>query len=286
MIASCESSCKQVTLDTFLSFLYGLPSSPFWVVKYFIRYNLSNSFFSCLTQVSLSLSYTFLSIPAPSPGFYATSTASRSLYRSSQHSPQAGFGPALHRVSPAPDGSVIILRNCLKDYLNLHRNTLYQNPRFTALFPRHWRLNPQAHSPVPSSTLSSCSSSIASDQSSARSYASWGGINNHHVLPQQPVPLAQPQHPDMHPYQPPPIFPNEPPAHLYPPLSPSATNLEWDSPPPTVHIVDGCKFSSLSFYHNLLPPPLPLLVYPFCYVLYCNTMESFFDTMKSLLQTL
>ena len=35
------------------------------------------------------------------------------------------------------DGSVVALRNRLKDYLNIHRDTLYRNPRYNALFPRH-----------------------------------------------------------------------------------------------------------------------------------------------------
>ena len=37
------------------------------------------------------------------------------------------------------EGSVVNLRNRLKDYLNLHRNTLFRNPRYNPLFPRHRR---------------------------------------------------------------------------------------------------------------------------------------------------
>jgi hypothetical protein len=77
------------------------------------------------------------------------------------------------------DGSVVNLRNRLKDYLNLHRDTLYRNPRFNALYARHRKPGHSAHQLNPPSTLSSpsCTPSPSTrSHSPADSDDSWHGI--------------------------------------------------------------------------------------------------------------
>ena len=133
------------------------------------------------------------------------------------------------------DGSVVDLRNRLKDYLNLHRDTLFANARYKPLFPRHRRPDqppPPPPGPLPlSNTLSSRHSSPAlSYVSSPRSYASWHGIED---LPQpelhqdEPAPFQQPLDiPDQ-------IIPSPPPSVYFP---------DHASPPP-VPPLDGRKLS-------------------------------------------
>jgi hypothetical protein len=121
------------------------------------------------------------------------------------------------------NGAVVTLRNRLKDYLNLHRDTLYRDPRYNALFPRHPRLkpNPRKNSPA---TLSYAS------LSPERSFASWNGIDD--------AP-GSPQH-------------TPPPPHLHdynqPPSTPSISEL-GRSPSPVAPIIDERKpfFLSHSF---------------------------------------
>jgi hypothetical protein len=141
------------------------------------------------------------------------------------------------------DGSVVALRLRLKDYLNLNRDTLYRNPRYNALFPRHRRVinhlpPPLLIQPLPlSHTRSTSSSSILSYKSSspALSYGSWNGIEDQPVHPQQHVPAPQ----LLPPQQPPP--PHEPHAHHSPPPSPSNYGSDHDFPPPAVHAAIGRK---------------------------------------------
>jgi hypothetical protein len=157
------------------------------------------------------------------------------------------------------DGSVVALRLRLKDYLNLNRETLYRNPRYNALFPRHRRVINNIPPPLIiqalplSRTRSSSSSSVLSYKSSspARSYISWNGIEDQPVPPQQHAPAPQlhapqplsPQH------LPPPL---EPHAHHIPPPSPSIDGSEQDFPPPAVQAAEGRKFyppvMEFSFY--------------------------------------
>ena len=147
------------------------------------------------------------------------------------------------------DGSVVALRNRLKDYLNLHRNTLYRNPRYNGLFPRHHHGNQRAPSSRPSSIASSRHNSPAqSSQSSSRSssYESWHGIQNQLVPPNEVPPQAVPHHPPAGPHQPSPnldyIHPEEFYDHPLPPRSPSVTNSGQGSPPPAVYAAERCKF--------------------------------------------
>ena len=127
------------------------------------------------------------------------------------------------------DGSVVVLRNRLKDYLNIHREALYRNPRFNALFPKHRRaINVEI--PAPPSTWSPRSSPSRSEASSARSYASWNGIGDQDP-PQQ--------HDDLH-FDDFPPFPDDVPVQHTPPPSPppSPTILLRNSPPPPPHFPD------------------------------------------------
>ena len=108
-------------------------------------------------------------------------------------------------------GSIVNLRNCLKDYLNLHREMLYRNPRYNALFSRHRRLNKPhqlstpSWSPTPSSHASTPPASDRS-HSPTLSYALWHGIGGHeanhdndqldtHVIQPPPVPIQHNQQP-------------------------------------------------------------------------------------------
>jgi hypothetical protein len=75
------------------------------------------------------------------------------------------------------DGPVVTLRHRLKDYLNLHRNTLYRNPRFTGLFPKHRK---GKHDPRPKLKVRPRSPSTSSSRSShthTDSDHSWHGID-------------------------------------------------------------------------------------------------------------
>jgi hypothetical protein len=117
------------------------------------------------------------------------------------------------------DGSVVTLRNRLKGYINLHRDLLFANPRFTALFPRHQRLPQRPPSTSPTQSPSSRSNSALSY---ASSFESWGGINDE---PQQLHDL--------------PPAPQEPHVPFYPPPSPSITNSDHSSVAPLAIHDDG-----------------------------------------------
>ena len=139
------------------------------------------------------------------------------------------------------NGSVVVLRNRLKDYLNIHRNTLLVNPRYTALFPRHRRPNQPSPSPSRSSHTSSRSSSL-SYVSSVHSFPSWNGIED-----QQDLPQDHPHQLEHHPPQDPDVQYFDPP--------PSATN---SSPPPAAHAIEGRKFLLL---RSSLCLPFTLFMY-------------------------
>jgi hypothetical protein len=157
------------------------------------------------------------------------------------------------------DGSVVALRLRLKDYLNMNRDTLYRNPRYNALFPRHRRptnhqLPPLVIPRLPASHTKSSASSPALSYvslSPALSYASWNGIEDQLIPPQHPVP-GQPHVPAQHlppPHQP--LPPHDPHDHLVPPPSPSIAGDDQVFLPPAVHAADGRKFYFSSFF----PPP-------------------------------
>ena len=132
------------------------------------------------------------------------------------------------------EGTVVLLKNKIRRYLDEHRDTLFNNPRFTALYPKARRVTqPVAPRPPavrhqivrpPSPALSISSNSTTS---SDHSYESWNGIQApplHHDPPIQPLPqeaaplLHSPAH-------------YEPPAHHYhlpPPPSLSAPGSNPD----------------------------------------------------------
>lgn len=141
------------------------------------------------------------------------------------------------------EGSVVVLRTRLKDYLNLHRETAYRNPRYKALFPKHRRFNqpPSSRSPTPGTR----SSPPVSDRSPspALSYASWDGII---PLPHNDNPAIYPQQP---PIQPPymPLQLQAPvPLHNSPP-PPSISSHDHESPPPVFPPVGGRKLYTPPF---------------------------------------
>ena len=133
------------------------------------------------------------------------------------------------------EGAVVILRKRLKDYLNLHRDTLYYNQRYTALFPRHRRAGGPPQSPPHSAHNASSrrsTSTLSDASSSARSFDAWDGIQDDpHHIPLEPLqPIVQPL--------PGPLA--QGPAGPYPPPpSPSSSGSEPDFPPPTVHSGDS-----------------------------------------------
>jgi hypothetical protein len=136
------------------------------------------------------------------------------------------------------DGSVVHLRNCLKDYLNLRRDTLYPDPRFKALYPKHRRPN-TPHSPpvsvvVPSRSVSPAHSELS--HASGQSFDSWHGID---------VPIDEQQRTrNAAPFQ-------QAPQDYYAPLPPP-------SPSPFNHDAAGNPQRSLSPpVHRNYPPPVP-----------------------------
>ena len=78
------------------------------------------------------------------------------------------------------DGSVVILRQRLNHYINLHRNVLYHNQRYTALFPRR-RMNPPPPVVLPSTirTLSHSTSLSERSHTLGNLDDSWHGIGGH-----------------------------------------------------------------------------------------------------------
>ena len=134
----------------------------------------------------------------------------------------------------SPDGLVVVLRNRLKDYLNIHRDTVYRNPRYNALYPRHPRLNQPAVSPAPTRTPS-----IQHPPSPGLSYLSdesWQGIVDDPLQDLQPLePPVQHDHFGFH-----------NPIPYYPPPSPSHSEHSSDhgSFPPAVPPGDGREYFS------------------------------------------
>ena len=144
------------------------------------------------------------------------------------------------------EGSVVELRHRLKGYLNTHRDTLYRNPHYNPLFPRHRRALPPINLPLPpSSTLSSRAASPSSSHHSVSSDSSddsWHGIGGQ---PHQRSPSPQPQPPP-----PLPIY-NVPPQQLAVPHqhSPAPSQL------PLQHSPAPSQF--LPQHHTPLPDDLP-----------------------------
>jgi hypothetical protein len=123
------------------------------------------------------------------------------------------------------EGSVVILRNQLKKYLNSHRDTLYRNPRFTALYPKHRRPARQS-SFAPSNSRNSRSTPSVSPSphpspSPTPSYGSWNGIEDETQHAPSTITRHSPPHAHFHSpvhYHPHPIspIPNPEPALLLP----------------------------------------------------------------------
>lgn len=134
------------------------------------------------------------------------------------------------------DGSVVTLRQRLKGYINLHRDLLFANPRYTALFSRHQRILQRTPSPTrsPPSTHSP-----ALSYTSNRSFSPWNGIDDQPQEPQHPLPAPQ----DLH-------------GHYYPPPSPSVTSSGHSSATPSVaHDIGGRKYLFIYFIIGILFSP-------------------------------
>ena len=141
------------------------------------------------------------------------------------------------------DGNVVTLRNRLRAYMNYHHDTLVNNLRYKALFPKPREPNiHMRNSGLPSQTPRTHSSAALSYErtpSPTPSYESWNGIMDDHV----PIPVIPP-------HQPPPQLPlplphhQEPDIHHHPPPSPSISESSLDSPPPAVYPAGGCKLIS------------------------------------------
>jgi hypothetical protein len=136
------------------------------------------------------------------------------------------------------DGSVVGLRTRLKDYLTRHRAALAINPRFTALFPRHNRINqPPAPLPLPNNPPppppSTSALSYADDE-----FEPWNGIEGHEAPgdEQDLVPI-----PPLDQYHHGPVFPQDdydhdpPPPPSSPPGSSSGPSDRGFSPPEIHH---------------------------------------------------
>lgn len=161
------------------------------------------------------------------------------------------------------DGGVVILRNRLKDYLNLHRDAVYQNPRYRPLFPKHRRINQPAASPTPSL-------SPTPSEASAQSFGSWNGIYDLPV--QDPIPPVQPIIPAQQA-----LLPQEPPDLQFVPPPLSVADRFSISPPPALPEADGRELDFLS---------LSLIRFFLFHIFSVDTMEScllLMGTMKPLL---
>lgn len=142
------------------------------------------------------------------------------------------------------DGPVPTLKHRLKGYLNLHRDVLYRDQRYTALFPRHRRAGEPSNSPSPPAPLDSSPSMSYLSLSPDHSFGSWHGIEE---PPHSPI-LHHQQLPPEVPVAVGPAQPDEP---YYPPPPPSIPPSVPGSPPPIDHLGAERKFfiTSFSFLH-------------------------------------
>ena len=201
MSGSCEPSCKQATRAAIPSsllvrpFLYsphGLTAlGPFDPPPYSLYWFFG---FARLSLSAFFVLFPFFIMPPGAAPYTKTLSAlcKTELVR-------------LSREFRLPtEGSVVVLRNRLKVYLNAHNEVLYRNPRFNALYPKHRRIQ---HQPVVAPQRS------PSPALSEKSFDSWHGIGADRPrspsLPARPPqrsrsptpPQSPPQHYD---YLPPP----------------------------------------------------------------------------------
>ena len=184
------------------------------------------------------------------------------------------------------EGPVTVLRNRLKDHLNNHRDTLFRNPRYRVLYPRHRMpmrrpaLRPSSSRTLPSTPSRSQPTPTPSRSvSPAQSYESWNGIQEHHndqdMQPAPPPPVvAQPvmaQPIIAQPVFAQPVVAQGPLAPI-PSPSPSFSDDQgsFHNPlPPVDHVPVGCKFLSEPY----------IIFYAYC----TDTMQSIIgakDTME------
>ena len=124
------------------------------------------------------------------------------------------------------DGSVVGLRDRIKEHLNQNRDDLLRNPCYAGLFPRPRRRTQRNRSSTPPTSSRTLSSQNHSS-SPSHSYASWNGFEN-----------FSPDH--VHPEQPPLIRQSSP--------TPSRSILETGFPPLTTKINDIRKCLPFSFF--------------------------------------
>ena len=158
------------------------------------------------------------------------------------------------------EGTVVFLKKQIKKYLNDHRETLYRNPRYTPLYPKHRR---PRNSPAPSFLNSNITPSHPPspdlsyrEPSPASSEESWQGIQDLRI--RQPSPPFQPQPPIAPPYhEASPHFPDD-----YDPPIPPPSDFGWSPGPPhhVAQVHDNRKFYfSFPSYPCVLPAPIFLL---------------------------
>ena len=159
----------------------------------------------------------------------------------------------------------------MKGYLNAHRETLYRNPRYNALYPRFRRvnLNQLPPSPTPPSPRPGPSTVVLSyvTSSPARSEESWHGIN---YPPQQQPPVVVQQPPiDAQPPGPVPLPQGRsvyefspPPPSIAPPVAPSV----MEGPPFEAPAFEPRKpFHSSNYTYSI---PLPTFIMAYMYIIY------------------
>ena len=167
---------------------------------------------------------------------------------------------------------VTVLRNRLKGYLNAHRETLYRNPRYNALYPKFHRvnLNQPPLSPTPPPSPRSGPSTIVLSyvtSSTAHSEESWHGID--HTPQQQPPVVVQQPPVDKQPPGPVPL-PQEqsvyefslPPPSIAPPVAPSG----MDGPPFEAPAFEPRKpFHPSNYAYAIF---FPALIVAYMYIIY------------------
>ena len=174
------------------------------------------------------------------------------------------------------NGPVATLKNRLKDYLNLHSATLYRNPRYNALFPRHRRSNLRKRGQEPSPSPPPSSHTFRT-LSPTPSFGSWDGIGEpdpHNDAPEHVLPPVPPHH--------------EPHHHDHHTPPPSDFSSRQDSFSPAVHPADGREFILHPQFSNTMKFILLFSIYglhrtlcsPFLVIPDTTTLCS--DTMQSL----
>jgi hypothetical protein len=181
MTQSCEPSRVQVTGDTpSYSFLYCSSLSSLSTVARsdFLYYSSLTFGLSIQSITSLSLFLHYLHSFMPRQQLRSNRAPYTQLF-SALRKPDLIQLCGEFRLSP--EGSVITLKERLRDYINLNRDRVYQNPRYTALFPRHQK--PQRNPSPQTDSIPSSPPVSSRSVSPIDSEASWHGIGRQFEIP-------------------------------------------------------------------------------------------------------